>query len=117
MSSLQNLYNELTGKNAITLLDNVSADVNPSATVKSINGGAGLFIVRGDAFGGGSVNLEMASAVDPAKRFSVISGPYTVDTDIRIDFIPAHCELRCTFIGSAGASNVSAILNLDSSQV
>lgn len=86
------------------LLNNVSSD--SSGIVKN-TGGMKVCLIRGDNFGGGSVELSIAAPSDPSERFHILSGGIFIsDDEVRVDFLPNGVTLKAELKGSTGASNV-----------
>lgn len=89
------------------LLNNVNVDVADPTSIFHGGGTPAILIVRGDNFGGGIVDVQIKSANDTLNRWSALSdGQFSSDGQINIDFLPLSIDLRATFTGSSGASNV-----------
>jgi len=88
------------------LLNNVSADTI-SAEVESKGGGA-IVNIRADDFNGGTLEIQTASEQDPSDRFITLpNGVFTVDSSVKIDYLPQGVKLRVNLTGTGGsASNV-----------
>lgn len=85
------------------LLNNVDVDTT-SAEFKP-SGGIAMAIIRGDSFGGGTVNIEIASTAD--NRFATFpNASFTANGTIKLDYLPVGTIIRADFTGSTGASNV-----------
>ena len=87
------------------LLPNV--DVDTEGPEVQFNGGKRVLVVRGDNFGGGEVEIEVASPGD--LRFSPLDdGVFTANGTKTIDFTPVGLIFRASLKNSSGASNVFA---------
>ena len=92
------------------LLSNVSVDTTSAPEAK--RGGPGIVIVRGGNFGGGTVNIEIASANDTESsggvpRWAVLTdGAFTADGQVKIDYLAVGTQLRADLTGSSGADDV-----------
>ncbi len=87
------------------LLDNVSVDTD--GTPVKFNGGPGVIYVRGDNFGGGTVDIQIATGDDSALRFGVLAdGSFTGEGTVKIDYLATGSRLKAVLSGSTGASNV-----------
>jgi len=85
------------------LLDNVNAD-ETSDPVK-FGGGSKVIVVRGDDFGGGTVNIEQRSSSDSGERFATISSFISNGTKILASVTPGLIT-RAVLTGATSPSNV-----------
>ena len=69
--------------------------------------------VVADSFGGGTVSVQMASKNDSLgpRWVTLTNGVFTVDSIVKLDYIPVGTLIRVTLSGSSGASNVFADIN------
>ena len=96
------------------LLNNVNADVTtPVEEYFEGQGGPCIAIVRGDAYGGGSVIVQHASKNDvnsaqgtDLRWVNLPNGSFTADGTVQIDYVPRGSFLRAVLNGSSGADNV-----------
>jgi hypothetical protein len=89
------------------LLNNVDADTVGDPIVS--NGGQIYLVVRGDNYGGGNVQLQVASPNDPDTRWVSHLGNinYNDYNNSRLS-IPVGMLIRGVLSGATGASNVFA---------
>lgn len=87
------------------LLSNV--DVDTTSVEFTSRGGPALIIVRGVDFGGGTVNIELASVVDVLNRFALFpGGAFTANGSLKLDYLPIGTRIRADFTGSTAADDV-----------
>jgi hypothetical protein len=87
------------------LLNNVAA--NTTSTGVASRGGKFVAIIRGDSYGGGTVNIQVASANDPGLRYATLSaGAFTANGQLNLDFLPVGLLVRAEFTGATAPSNV-----------
>lgn len=94
----------------VVLLNNVSTDTTSAAVAK--RGGPGVVIVRGDDFGSGTVNIEMASVNDTdssggVPRWAVLTdGAFTANGQVKIDYLAVGTLIRAVLTGSGSPDDV-----------
>lgn len=87
------------------LLDEVDVDTT-SSEFKS-RGGPALVVIRGDNYGGGTVNIELATESDPQNRFDLFpGGAFTGNGSVKLDYLPIGTRIRANFTSSTGANDV-----------
>lgn len=87
------------------LLNEVDVDTT-SSEFKS-RGGPALAVIRGDNYGGGTVNIELATEADPQGRFDLFpGGAFTANGSFKLDYLPIGTIIRADFAGSTGANDV-----------
>lgn len=92
------------------LLNNVST--NTVGLAKSKRGGPGVVIVRGDDYGGGTVNIEMASVNDinssgGVPRWAVLTdGAFTTNGQVKIDYLAVGTLIRAVLTGSTSPDDI-----------
>ncbi len=89
------------------LLDNVSVDT-VSANFSG-RGGSHIVIIRGDDFGGGTVDIQIASVNDnvAGPRFAVIEdASFTANGSFKLDYLPSGYLIRAELSGSTSPVNV-----------
>jgi len=92
------------------LLNQVNANT-VSDTINS-NGGKAVVFVRGDNFGSGTVDIEVAAGSDPSSRYTVLTdASFTENGQKTLDYLPAGTKLRANLSGATGASNVFVEIN------
>lgn len=87
------------------LLNNVSVDTDSETF--SLIGGFNTIVIRGDNYGGGTINIQARSKSDPNLRWGNLpNGEFTEDATVIARGLEPNLELRASFSGSTGASNV-----------
>lgn len=86
-------------------LNNVNT--NTTSDPHSFNGGQKTIVVRGDDFGGGTVDIEERSTSDPSSRYSSIAG-FDSDGSKSLLVAFANMEYRAVLSGATSPSNVFA---------
>lgn len=87
------------------LLNEVNVDTT-SDEFRS-RGGPALVVIRGDNYGTGAVNIELATNADPQSRFALFpGGAFTANGSLDLGFLPVGTLLRADLTGSTGANDV-----------
>lgn len=87
------------------LLNEVNVDTT-SDEFRS-RGGPALVVIRGDNYGAGTVNIELATDADPQIRFALFpGGAFTANGSLDLNFLPVGTRVRADFTGSTGANDV-----------
>ena len=86
------------------LLNNVS--VNTTSAEFLSEGGSAIINIRADDFDGASLAIETASDNDSLDRFVVLpSGTFTIDSSVKIDYLPQGVKLRADLTGAGGSTS------------
>lgn len=90
------------------LLNNVSTDVTspPAADIFVSKGGLAVINIRATAFGGATVEIQIASTNDILTRFATLSGgSFTADASITLNYLPLGVSVRAIVTGTTGPSD------------
>ena len=85
------------------LLDNVN--VNTTSDPVEFTGGSKVAVVRGDDFGGGTVNIEQKSTSDPSERFATVASFTSNGTKI-LESMKSGMSTRADLTGATNPVNV-----------
>tara|TARA_R110000737_G_scaffold349731_3_gene386661 strand:- start:622 stop:909 length:288 start_codon:yes stop_codon:yes gene_type:complete len=87
------------------LLNNVNADATSTEEIGS--GGPKVVFIRADSWGGGFIQIQIASPSDPLARFSNLKdGRFATNAEVHIAYLPAGAKIRASLTNSTGAVNV-----------
>lgn len=90
----------------MTILLN-EVDVDTTSSEFRSRGGPALAVIRGDNYGTGTVNIELATDADPQSRFALHpGGAFTANGSVKLDFLPVGTRIRADFTGSSGANDI-----------
>ncbi len=90
----------------MTILLN-EVDVDTTSSEFKSRGGPALAVIRGDNFGSGTVNIELATDADLQSRFDLFpGGAFTANGSLKLDYLPVGTRIRADFTGSTGANDV-----------
>jgi hypothetical protein len=82
-------------------------DVDTTSSEFRSRGGPALVVVRGDSFGTGTVNIELATDADPQSRFALFpGGAFTANGSLTLDYLPVGTRIRADLTGSSAANDV-----------
>ena len=82
-------------------------DVDTTSDEFRSRGGPALVVIRGDNYGGGTVNIELATDADSQSRFALFpGGAFTANGSLELGFLPVGTRLQADFTGSSGANDV-----------
>jgi len=87
------------------LLDNVNADT--TSDVVDFSGGGGTLYVRGDDFGGGTVEVQVATGEDPDLRFvTLTNGSFTAGATKTLDYLSHSTKVVAVLKDATNPVNV-----------